>query len=154
MRDFVKNFKTINNKSVNIVKHTLDILKEDPTVKIYIGTDSQNVKRRTNYVTVIAYRYNNKGVHYIYNKISIKPKIKNLFNRLFKEVEMSIEVAEWFTKQINVKVAIDLDYNEDSKYKSHVVLEAAKGWAQSLGYETNSKESIPIATRAADWHVR
>jgi len=153
MSDFIKNFKTIKNERVDVVQHTLKILKEDPTVKIYIGTDSQSVKKKTNYVTVIAYRYSGKGVHYIYNKVSV-PKIKDMFQRLFKEVEFSILTAEWFTKQINVKVNIDLDYNNDSKHKSFMVLDAAKGWANSLGYSTNSKESIPIATRAADWHTR
>ncbi len=153
MKDFVKKFRKVDGTLVDVVKHTLNILNEDPTVTISIGTDSQNVKKKTNYVTVIAYRYKNKGVHYIFNKISI-PKERDLFRRLFREAEISINTAEWFTQQISVKVDIDLDYNSSEKYESHVVISSAKGWANSLGYKVLLKGEGQIAGWAADYHVR
>lgn len=151
--DFIKVFRTPEGEVVDVVKHTLKILKQHPDVEISIGTDSQNVKRKTHYVTVIAYRYNCKGVHYIYNKVKI-PKIRDQFQRLFKEAEMSVEVAEWFTSKIRVQVTIDLDYNGDAKHGSHMVVSAAKGWANSLGYKVNIKPEVQVASRAADYHVR
>ena len=72
-------FKKVTGESVpDIVKHTVDILKECPWVEVHIGTDSQNHRRSTIYVTAIAYRFGNRGVHYIYHKQKTK-KIKDLY---------------------------------------------------------------------------
>lgn len=151
--DFVKKFRKLDGTYVDIIKHSLDVLNKYPTSEVYIGTDSQNYKRKTIYTTVIAFRYPNRGVHYIYNKVKF-PRIRNLFQRLFKETEMSIEVADWFTSQININVVIDLDYNGDGKYKSNQVYNASKGWIKSLGYEYVTKQDISIASNAADYHSK
>ena len=146
-------FKKTNGEKVNVVEHTLDQLKESPTVTIHIGTDSQNIGDNTVYSTVIAYRFGNRGVHYIVHKQKI-PKITDIWTRLWKEAEMSIETAEWLTQQINVSVQIDMDYNGDEDYKSNRLISAAKGWANSLGYAVNVKPNNQIATRAADYQCR
>jgi predicted RNase H-related nuclease YkuK (DUF458 family) len=138
---------------VNVVEHTLTQLKESPTITIHIGTDSQNIGDNTVYSTVIAYRFGNRGVHYVVHRQKI-PKIVDIWTRLWKEAEMSIETAEWLTQQINVSVQIDMDYNGDEEYKSHKLISAAKGWANSLGYKVNVKPNNQIATRAADYCCR
>lgn len=146
-------FKTIKGENVNVVQHTLKVLKEHPNVQIHIGTDSQNMGRITSYSTVIAYRMGTKGVHYIASRQRI-PIINDMWTKLWKEAEMSIEVAQWLTEQINVRVEIDMDYNGDEDHKSHKLISAAKGWANSLGYKVNVKPDNQIATRAADHHCR
>jgi len=77
-----------------------------------------------------------------------------MWTRLWKEAEDSIDAAEWLTKQISVKVEIDMDYNEDENFKSHKLISAAKGWANSLGYKVNIKPNKQIATKAADHHCK
>ncbi len=67
---------------------------------------------------------------------------------------MSIEVAEWLSNQINVKIEIDMDYNSDEKFISNKLISAAKGWANSLGYKVNVKPNNQIATKAADHHCK
>ena len=151
--EFPKKFRTCDGNYVDVVSHTLKILKKHPNAKIYIGTDSQNVKRKTNYVCVIAYRYGNKGVHYIYNKIKI-PRIKDRFQRLFKETEISIEIAQWFTQQISVDITIDLDYNISPQHESYLALNASMGWVGSLGFKVSPKGNEQVAVKAADYHVR
>jgi len=146
-------FKTINGKPINVVKHTLELLKENPTVQIHIGTDSQTLGEYTSYSTVIAYRFSRNGVHYIVSKQKV-PRINDMWTRLWKEAEDSIEVAEWLTQQINVNVQIDMDYNDDEHHKSHKLISTAKGWANSLGYKVNIKPNNQIATRAADYQCR
>lgn len=151
--DVMKVFKTKGGNSVNVVKHTLAQLKDSPTVTIHIGTDSQTSGQWTTYSTVIAYRFNRNGVHYIFTKQKF-PKIPDLWTRLWKEAEMSIEIAEWLTTQINVNIQIDMDYNGDEDHASHKLISAAKGWANSLGYKVNVKPHNQIATRAADHECR
>jgi predicted RNase H-related nuclease YkuK (DUF458 family) len=148
-----KVFKTVAGQNVDIVKHTLSIMDDCPYVEIHVGTDSQNHRRHTVYSTVIAYRYGNRGVHYIVHLQRV-PKIKDRWTRLWHEAELSIETAEWLTQRIKVQIQIDLDYNVDERYFSSRLVQAASGWATSLGYRVNIKPDNQIATRAADHHCR
>ena len=98
-------FRMVNGDAIpDVVNHTLGILKECPWVEIHIGTDSQNHRRSTVYVTVIAYRYGNRGVHYILHKQKVK-KIKDKWTRLWNEADYSIEVANFLTTKMNVKIS-------------------------------------------------
>ena len=111
-------FKDIYGKRIDPLNHTLNVLKISPYAQIHIGSDSQNVGKKTKYVTAIAYRFGSRGVHYIISKKN-ESLIEDIWNRLWREAEMSIEVAEWLSKQINVKIEIDMDYNDDEKFISN-----------------------------------
>tara|TARA_X000000950_G_scaffold56067_2_gene67324 strand:- start:10284 stop:10733 length:450 start_codon:yes stop_codon:yes gene_type:complete len=146
-------FKDVKGERIDPIEHTLNILKNYPHVQIHIGSDSQNVGKKTKYATVIAYRYGSRGVHYILSK-KTEVIIKDMWTRLWKEAEMSIDVAEWLTHQVSVRVEIDMDYNSDENFKSSKLISATKGWANSLGYKVNVKPNNQIATRAADYHCK
>ena len=146
-------FKDIRGNPIDPVKHTLDVIKNYPYVEIHIGTDSQNINRQSRYTTVIAYRLGSRGVHYILSKTHVNI-IRDMWTRLWKEAEFSVDTAEWLTKKVSIRVEIDMDYNEDESYKSHKLISAAKGWANSLGYKVNVKPDNQIATRAADYHCK
>ena len=146
-------FKNIKGDKLDPVQHTIEVLKNYPYAEIHIGTDSQNINKQTYYTTVIAYRLGTRGVHYIFNK-SNRKLITDMWTRLWKEAELSIDVAEWLTQKINLKVEIDMDYNSDESFKSHKLISAAQGWANSLGYKVNIKPNNQIATRAADYHCK
>lgn len=150
----MKVFKKIDGSKVDVVKHTLKIIADNPNVEVHIGTDSQSKGDYTTYVTAIAFRYGTRGVHYIYHKEKV-PRIRDRFTKLYKEAELTIEVAEWFTSVIKpVRVELDFDYNGDRKFFSQKLVAATKGWAESLGYKVNIKPVKQIATRAADYHCR
>ncbi len=80
----MKRFRSVDNRVVEVVEHTLGILKRYPNLKVHIGTDSQNIGLETIYVTVIAYRFGIRGVHYIYTKEKV-PLVRDMFTRLFDE---------------------------------------------------------------------
>ena len=146
-------FKNIKGERIDPVEHTLKILRDYPAVKIHIGSDSQNIGKKTKYATVIAYRYGSRGVHYILSKKN-ELLIKDMWTRLWKEAEMSIDIAQWLTSQVSVRVEIDMDYNSDENFKSSKLISATKGWANSLGYKVNVKPNNQIATKAADYHCK
>ena len=146
-------FKNIKGERIDPVEHTLKILRDYPTVKIHIGSDSQNIGKKTKYATVIAYRYGSRGVHYILSK-KTEMLIKDMWTRLWKEAEMSIDIAQWLTHQVSVRVEIDMDYNSDENFKSSKLISATRGWANSLGYKVNVKPNNQIATKAADYHCK
>ena len=109
-------FRDIHGNRIDPIEHTRNILAQNPFVNIHIETDSQSIAKQTRYITVIAYRFGNRGVHYILKKNGL-PKIKDLWTRLWKETEMSIDVAERIKNKLNIKAEIDMDYNEDENFK-------------------------------------
>ena len=148
-------FRTVQGESVDVVSHTLDVLKECPYVEVHIGTDSQNHKRTTVYVTVIAYRYGNRGVHYILHKQKMN-KIKDKWTRLWNEADYSLEVAEWLTKKVKVQVEIDLDYNIQEKYFSSKLVSPVVGGRCLLGTRQTLNLTIKLQlkrqiTTAVNW---
>ena len=147
-----KIFRKVNGDGVNVVEHTLEVLKKYPSVEIHIGTDSQVYSPIVKYASVIAYKYGPRGVHYIVSKQTLPFVKRDSWTRLWKEAEFSIEIAEWLTSKINVKVKIDMDYNEDETFLSSKLIPAAKGYAQSLGYTVNIKPNEDrFAVFAADY---
>lgn len=145
-------FLKIDGEKINPITYTLKIIEKYPDVKIHVGTDSHSLNDNTRYITAIAYRYNQSGVHYIYSKNNF-PKIIDKWERLWKETELSIEIAQILNnKEINIE--IDMDYNSDENHRSNKLISATKGWANSLGYKVNVKPNNQIATRAADHHCK
>lgn len=151
-----KAFKLEGGQLVDAIKHTIDILKEHPDAKIYVGTDSQNKRHFTSYVTCICYRYGHRGAHYIYYRENVK-KIRDRWVRLWGEVERSVEVAR-FLEDNSLKVyRVDLDFNEKEIARSHNMVSAARGYVIGMGFQPNQvtvKPEEQVATRSADHIVR
>lgn len=143
-------FFTEEGLRVNVVEHTLQVMKDNPFCSVMIGCDSQNNKKNTKYATCIVYRYPNKGAHYIY-RIDIVPKIKDMFTRLFKECEFSLDIANYLSKEANIKdITVELDYNNIKITKSTPLVSATRGWVESSGYKCNLKGGLMVATKVAD----
>lgn len=147
------NFKDIKGNKIDPLNHTIKLLNEYPYLQIHVGSDSQNLGKKTVYCTVIAYKLGNSGVHYILNKKK-QVLIKDMWSRLWHETELSIDTAQKLKNKIKVGIEIDMDYNDNEAHKSYKLISAAKGWANSLGYKVNVKPQIQIATRAADYNCR
>ena len=135
-------FKDIQGNIIDPIDHTREILKKNPFVEVHVGTDSQSVAKKTQYITVIAYRYGNRGVHYIMKKSGV-PQIKDLWTRLWKETELSIDIAEAIKNSLNIIPEIDLDYNENENFKSNKLVNASRGLANSL--QSKIKTHVQIA---------
>lgn len=144
-------FYTIKGKPINILPYTLDQIKNNPDVKIYVGGDSKLKSNGTIvYYTVVAYRYGSRGVHYVFNKEVIENKITK-WDRLMGEIERIMTFATWFTENSPVRLyAIDFDLNQDKKYYSNKLVNIAVGWGGSLGVPVYTKPDEVVASKAAD----
>jgi predicted RNase H-related nuclease YkuK (DUF458 family) len=141
-------------RPINLIEYILKYVQDYPDTKIYIGTDSQNRGPETVYVTAVVLRYGNRGCHILFNKIKI-PLVRDFWSRLWKETEMSIEVATFLTTNTPLKVeSIDLDFNDDEYKASNKLVAASKGWVQAVGFKCTTKPALQIATRAADHIIR
>jgi predicted RNase H-related nuclease YkuK (DUF458 family) len=144
-----KKFKRLSDhKVVDLIPYLKEKMANN--VKIYIGADSQNLADSTNYATVIVLHYGNSGGHVLYYKETL-PRVRNQFNRLWKEVEDSIEVAMYLADNgIQRATYIDLDLNPDPKYQSNTVLRAAMGYVESMGFTPRIKPNAAAASCCAD----
>ena len=149
----MKVFKTEDGRVVNAITYSLDILRRNKDVKIYVGTDSQNRKYSSEFVTVIAYRSGHRGVHYIYNRTTEK-KHRSKEVRLWREVELSVDIAQWLEERGIKGYCVDLDLNEKITAGSNNLMAAARGYVIGLGFNCTVKPEEQVATRAADHLVR
>lgn len=117
-------------------------------VKIYLGCDSQN-RTETVYATTLVFHVASAGCHVIYRKEKV-PRIKDMWTRLWGEVERSIEVAVYLRERGVEVSTIDLDYNDDPMYGSNKLVASAVGYVESLGFKGRVKPDLLPAVHAAD----
>jgi len=139
-----------SGRPIELERYLPDMLSRNEELEIHVGCDSQNKGVRTIYVTTIVLRFPSRGAHVLYNKERV-PVIKDMFTKLWGEVERSISLAEHLKSSLGVSVhQIDLDYNEDPVHASNRVLSAASGYVQSMGYEVKAKPDLLMAVWAAN----
>jgi len=101
-------------------------------------------------VTAVVFRFPGDGAHVLYTKERI-PIIRDMWTKLWGEVERSIILAEYFEGELGLSVSqIDLDYNSDDAFASYKVLSAASGYVQSMGYVAKAKPELLMAVWAAN----
>lgn len=150
-----KYFRTQENQLVNIVEHTLEQLEKWPSLKIRIGTDSQNTGRITKYATVILYRYGNRGAHFIYSMEEI-PKVfdKSQFVRLFNEGVRTLEAYSLLTEELSVSIeALEFDFASVKKTLSSNLVGSFKGYHNAV-FKGKEEDEGMIACKAADHVIR
>lgn len=146
-----RKFKRLHDKQiVNVVEYLKAKLEESPDAEIYIGCDSQVHGKQITYAIVIVLHRRGLGGHVIYNK-EIEYTRRDMTSRLWREVELSLEVAEYLLEN-GVKKAkyIDIDVNPDRKYKSNILLASALGLVSWKGFEGRIKPFALAASRVAD----
>jgi predicted RNase H-related nuclease YkuK (DUF458 family) len=146
-----RKFKSLGTyKEVDLIPYLKEKLAERDDIKLYIGTDSQNVKRKTVYAVVIVLHYGNNGGHVIYSRIEV-PRIRDMFTKLWREVEDSIALAKYLVENgIMEPTYIDIDFNPDPKYDSNTILRAALGYVEASGFKPRSKPDAMAASHVAD----
>ena len=115
-----------------------------------MGTDSQNYRKSTVYAVVVAFRYGRKGVHFIYHKEKLR-KIRDKWTRLWKEAEMTAEVAMHLRQNLVPVHAVELDYNKKAGEGSTSMVAPGVGYLKGLGFETViAKPDEQVAVKAAN----
>lgn len=143
-------FKSLSNEQiVDLVPYIKKKLEDRNDISIYIGCDSQTFKNVVHYACVVVLHYNKSGGHILYTDMEV-PLIKERFTRLWKEVEISVEVAEYLRANGIEATFIDIDLNPDPYYGSNNVLRSALGFVESFGYSVRCKPYSVAATYCAD----
>lgn len=150
-----KTFRTLStNVTVELVDYVKKYIDSHPNTEVLIGCDSQNRKKETIYAVVIGLYKPGKGAHVLYSRFNT-PRERENVNRLLNEVWFSVEVAEVLKAELGVKATwIDIDINNDRKYRSNAVLTSAIGIVTGMGYRVRHKGMSPVMTYAADKLVK
>jgi predicted RNase H-related nuclease YkuK (DUF458 family) len=144
-----------NEKEIDLAEYVRQYLIEKPNTQLFIGTDSQSKGSKTYYALVVVLYNEKKGGKVLFTKFFV-PVIKDKWSKLWKEVELSLDVAAILHDSGIRKslLTIDLDYNTDEKYYSNTLLTSAVGFAKGMGYECRSKPDSPAASNVADMLVK
>lgn len=170
-----KNFKyrTVNEDTNQVEWEKIDNLKNYITyqlesdkakvagsVKISVGTDSKFHPRgrkawSVSYVTIIAFTFGNRGTHLIARRDRRSGDGRlSLFDRLWTEVKMTVDLALWIREELGLEVEVHFDINPKKDAGSNVVYQSAKGYGESFGFVVDVKPNSPAASVAADHFVR
>jgi len=146
-------FKSMTDyKNIDLIPYLRDYLINNKIESIMVGTDSQNRRGWTNFVTTVVLHTPNKGGHIVFARKGVK-RITDKFSRLWMEVQISVDLAN-LLKENNINIDyLDLDYNKDPKFESNKILQAALGYCTGFGYTPRSKPNS-ISTICSDFLVK
>ncbi len=135
---------------VNLARIAKQLNNYKGALEIHLGTDSQNIGGKTIYATTLVVWYPGNGANVFYIKQKM-PKVQDQWSRLWKEIEMSVEVGLYLKENVNFPIHfINMDYNTDENFPSSKVYKAAKGYAESVGFKAKAKPELMPATWAAN----
>ena len=107
----------------DIIEYLKEYIAKDPIVTISVGCDSIQRRRKTVYaVTVMLYNGDIKnGAHVIFFREHVN-KIRTDFERLQKEAQFALEVAEMLNEKLaHFFTRQDLTITERKRYKYHLM---------------------------------
>lgn len=136
-------WKTMNGKEVKNLTEEIKALCRDGERKVYVGTDSQLHEKATEFVTVVCVLKPGKGGRAFYKRVKL-PKGMALQTKLFKEVELSIEVAQELDKlpELNGNIVVHVDSNNKVECASTNYTQALVGWVTGSGFEVDRKSVV------------
>ena len=135
---------------VDLALYVPDYLSHHPGTRMYVGTDSHHHGEQTVYATVIVFHHPGRGGHILYRSWEV-PKVRDIFTKLWNEVEASVFTAMELERCGAGKPAcIDLDLNPDRRWESNRVLRSALGFTEAMGYVPRYKPFAFSASCVAD----
>ena len=143
--------KLADGSAIDLATYLKSYIKNNSnnSIRIYVGCDSHVKGEHTTYVSTVVIHVGNSGCHVLYKKEKVDP-IRDLFRKLWGEVERTVEVTMYLRENgINIHT-IDLDLNHQEEHASNKVVNAAMGYVKSLGIKVRIKPDILPAIAAAD----
>lgn len=142
-----------------LTEHIRTYLHEDPqaTYRIVIGTDSQTNRKGTLFVTAFILHRVGKGARFFFRKTKQRP-VYNLYQRIFKETELSLDVMEQLKRRgvtevlsgWPIEIHLDIGKHGDTRR----LIQEVVGWVTSVGYVARIKPDAYGASAVADKYTK
>ncbi|GIW65760.1 MAG: hypothetical protein KatS3mg094_279 [Candidatus Parcubacteria bacterium] len=146
------NGQNISSQEILKIIETFILEKPEYKYKIFIGTDSENKEKITEFISVIVVHRVGYGARYFWKKISTNKKI-DLYSRLWQEAILSLELSKKILKlllkknlKFNFEVHLDLGINGKSKSVIKELINLIRGY----GLEVKIKPESYAASKIAD----
>ena len=175
-------FKKMGGEPIADLGHYIrDYLALHDDVRVYVGVDSEQCRKHTQYGIVVIMYHKGKGGHFVFKRYTPhdekgkRMKVKDLWSKLWKEVELAKELAEYLEieleghykrltidelKALGYKphqdklVDVDLDLNPEpgkaNRNKSNSVHDAGVNTMVGSGFRVRTKPHAWSASCAAD----
>lgn len=122
---------------------------------VYIGTDSQQNTKHTEFVTVLVVHDPGHGGRVFYTNERVD-RVRSLRERLLKEVWLSVQLAMEINPLISEESVLEVhvDANPNTKFKSNAYVKELTSMVVSQGFKAVLKPDSWAATHAADHVVK
>lgn len=156
-----KNWKTLDGTPVDLISVIRSELDAVSDAEVHIGTDSQQMGLRTEYVTVFVIVRPGKGARVLFTKDKVA-RIRSLRERLVREAWLSTELAMELTSTPDIgdaileqgNLTIHIDANPDPRHKSSAYVQELAGLVVGQGFRALLKPDSWAAAHAADHCVK
>ena len=149
--DYVEGwFNSLGNRT-NLDK-ICDSLRKDPSLCVYIGTDSHVHNNCTYFAIAICILRKGKGGNFFIKKFQENLDYQQEMSyRLLKEVSNSIDIALMLRKKIpNKQITIHIDVNENQKHKSSTHTKRLVSFVKAMGFVCETKPNSWASFSVAD----
>lgn len=159
-----KRWKTLGGEAVEDIAGLLRSELALGGKEVHVGTDSQQAKKVTEYVTVLVLVTPSKGGRVLYCRERV-PRIRSLRERLHKEAWLSTELAMELTQTPDVgggeaiigdknDLTIHIDANPSPRHKSSEHVQELAGLCVGQGFRCLLKPDSWASTHVADHAVK
>lgn len=146
-------WKTLSGHEVEDIAAAVTELVGDEDRIIHIGTDAQHHGYHTDFVSVVAVLNPGKGGRVFYKRERVE-RMKSLAQKLFREAQLSIEVAMLLADVVPQDITVHIDANEDLRHRSSNYVQALAGMVVGHGFQVEVKPNSWCATHVADRVVK
>jgi predicted RNase H-related nuclease YkuK (DUF458 family) len=151
---FEKKWKTVDGA---VLAEPLTVIREALSGQrtVYVGTDSQQDGKVTQFVTVVAVHEPGKGGRAFYT-VETADRIKSLRERLLREVFHSVQLALELEPMLNKESSLEVhvDANPNVKFKSSLYVKELTAMVVSQGLYCVLKPESWAATHLGDHVVK
>ena len=123
------------------------------TRALHVGTDSLRRGFHTHYVTAVVLLGPASGGRVFYRRRRTRGA-HSLARRLFREVELSLEVACDLGALIDEEPVVHVDANQDARHRSSRYVRSLTGMVTGYGFRVRVKPDAWCATHVADYVVK
>lgn len=152
-----ESWKEVNAKDINS-KELISIMTDYSSMglTLYVGTDSMLYNTHCVFSCIVAVHSNDLSIanYYFQKQKMTELKYKKLENKILKEIEISINAAQFLKQNIpksNIEVHIDI--GDTNKNATKHLVDGAKGWVKGMGFDVKIKP-YSWASSVADWHTK
>ncbi len=118
---------------------------------VCVGTDSDSKDGKTVYATAVVVHRVGNGATYFYRKVVEKGR-HDMYTRLFREAELSVEMAKMVKDILGVSPIVHLDIGEEGE--SSKVMPTLVGYVVGMGFKCIVKPESFAAYKVAHRHTK